>query len=362
METQPNATTFTQSRKSKKTPLQPVSFRAGSAGFATGLEQRNVEFEAVKDDCGDWLEKAIFAECKETWSAQDERNWQNDLIKCQASSNEAVFQRTIMMDFINRHHLENPLDYTCESQWSSECTIPQRNSTIASRMPKPKPDLAVAFKTKSILGSFQQADLRVYRSLMCPESSTRDKRDRAFHFLSIEAKKNSGQIGDAEAQDQNFNTASHALHNIYFFMKMAGQESLKLFYEKVRFFSVVATGRSFHVRVHRAVEVQDGRIVPSYPLGFVYDVLHECEGANYTRATAASIIRNISVEYGVKILRPILKEGMEKAWKTLKEQPGSLSIPGEGQVQRGLQEEAEVSRRQTRARSRLSQEQSILAS
>lgn len=311
METQPNATTFTQSRKSKKAQLQPVSFKAGSAGFASGLEQRNVEFEAVKDDCGDWLEKAILAKCKKTWSAQDERNWQNDLIKCQASLNEAVFQRTIMMDLINRHHLENALDYTCESQWSSECTIPQRNSTLASRIPKPRPDLAVAFKTKSILGSFKQADLQVYKSLMCPESSARDKRDRAFHFLSIEAKKNSGQIGDAEAQDQNFNTASHALHNIYFFMKMAGQEFLKLFYEKVRFFSVVATGRSFHVRVHRAVEVQEGRIVQSYPLGFMYDVLHECEGENYTRATAASIIRNISSNTESKFFN----RSSEKEWR-----------------------------------------------
>ena len=161
------------------------------------------------------------------------------------------------MSMINRHRLAENLDYTCESQWKCE-RMPQRGGEIASRMPKPKPDLAIAFKSESILESFQRNDLGDYIQTMCPEAHREGQGDRAFHFLSIEVKGAAGDVANCRAHRQNFNTATQALHNMFIFMRMAGNELLDAFFKKVRFYSVVATSRTFCVRVHRAVRVEKG--------------------------------------------------------------------------------------------------------
>lgn len=131
---------------------------------------------------------------------------------------EAVFQRTIMMDWIDRHQLADVPDYSCESHW--ECVgMPQRPLTIAGRIASPRLDLVVASKTESILGTFEQYDLGAYLQTMCPE----DKSDGAFHFLSIAVEGVTADIAKCKAHGQNFNTATQALHNILCsLMQMAG--------------------------------------------------------------------------------------------------------------------------------------------
>jgi hypothetical protein len=340
----------------------PKLLKAGSAEFVSGLAERNVRFRPEVDQDGGWLKDAIIPKSSQTCSAKDESNWKVDLLKCKVSD-EAIFQRTIMMELIDRHRLKDTLDYTCESKWTSQSTIPQRTSSLASRMPKPTPDLAVAFKAETILSDFKQNDLRIDRSVMCPESSKQVKRDRAFHFLSFEVKGASGEVENWTANEQNLNTATLALHNMYFFMRMAGEKELQDFYAKVRFFSVVATTKAFHVRVHRAIKIDEaeGRIEDDYPLGFVYDVLYSHEGGTYTRATAAGIVQNILTKYAVKILHPILKKAMDKAWPLYRAGLRQNGPRADSQLHSRLQQEAETHRHRERAQSRRSHEPSATA-
>lgn len=351
-EDMPSPSIVSSGRRSKAGgPAKPKPFDAGSKGFLMSLQGRNVEFDEVADESKEWIKQFILPEQNELSVTQDERHWELDLLKC-AASEEAVFQRTVMMDLIDRHQLGGTLDYTCESQW--QCArMPQRGGELANRMPKPKPDLAVAFISKPILPSFQQADLGDFRNTMCPENVKEGQYHRAFHFLSIEAKGASGDIANCKAHRQNFNTATQALHNMYFFMQKAGTEQLKGFFEKVRFYSVVATSKSFFVRVHRAVRVEKGQIEGGYPLGFLYDTVYIHDGAGYTKAKTTRIIKNILLEYGIGVLQPLLKETMELVWQKLQIQPEQESR--ESIEQQNAWTEAENHRSRRRAQSRHSQ-------
>ncbi len=124
-------------------------------------------------------------------------------------------------------------------------------------MLKPEPDLMIAFRVESLLSVFRQANLQIYRSVMYPESSKQVKRDGAFHFLSIEAKGASGEIENWTAHQQNFYTVTQALHNLYFFITLAGEEVVEHFYKKIRFFSVIVISKAFHVHVHRAIKTDE---------------------------------------------------------------------------------------------------------
>lgn len=332
----PSVATSEVRSKNQEKPKAPRCFELTSSNAVTVLAARNVDFDSVVDDDREWIKDKILPKSDESCSPEEEKNWGNDLAKCQISD-EAIFQRTIMMDLINRHQLAGTLDYTCESQWTCPSSMPEMNTELASRMPKPKPDLAVAFKAKSLMPFNQQKDLDKLRCIMCPESSKEVKRDRAFHFLSVEVKGASGPLANWVAHRQNFNTATQALHNIYVFMNLAGKEALNMFYEKVRFYSVVATGFSFHVRAHRAVELKEGRIEKNYPLGFEYDVIynHQSEGGGYTKAKATAIIRNILIEYGIKTLQPLLKTTMKNVWDSLQSEKNGLPDEAEEQRTRG---------------------------
>ena len=344
----PSIVTSRVTSKNQEKSKTPRCFELKNAKAVTVLAGRNVHFDRVRDKDREWIEDAILPRSDDSCSTKEEHNWENDLAKCQISD-EAITQRTIMMDLINRHQLADTLDYTCESQWTCPSSMPERDSELASRMPRPKPDLAVAFKAESLLPFYLQMDLERFRSIMCPESSQEVKRDRAFHFLSIEVKGASGALANWIAHRQNFNTATQALNNIYVFMNMAGDEALKTFYDRVRFYSVVATGWSFHVRAHRAIELKEGRIEKNYPLGFEYDVVynHQSEGG-YTKATATTIVRNILIEYGIKTLKPLLTLNMKKVLDKLQSEKIN-----------GLQYEAEKQRTRGRTASRQSRAASV---
>lgn len=330
------------------------TFAPGSRQFLSGLVARNIYLTSVADERKDWIKTKILSRLDEALDTDEQHYWEIDMAKCKLSD-EAVFQRTVMMHLIGRYQLAASLDYTCESQW--DCLrMPQRGGEAGLRMPMPKPDLAVAFRASALLDVCEQADLGDYRNIMCPEVFKEDTCDRAFHFLSIEAKGVSGETSNWKAHRQNHNTASQALHNIFFFMNMA--QELEAFYETVRFYSVVATSSTFHVRVHRAVNVDSGRIRSDYPLAFKYDVVVNC-GTDYTRATATRIIHNILVEYGLKTLLPLLERTVIKVREKLQAGPGGHDRGSELQE---AQKAAEEERGRQRAESRLDRETTPAAS
>ena len=285
---------------------RPRNIDSRNPAFHVALLERNVMPKAHTDPARSDIIKCILPDKETQLDDEEERKWAVDFAKCERS-NEPVFQRTIMMDIINRHGLAESLDWICESEWTCN-RMPRRMKPGAVEAAMPKPDLAVAFKTSSLINEFQMIDLGDFRSHMCPENFKLDKEDRAFHFFSIEAKDTKAASATEVAINQNFNTASQALHNIYLFMAKAGKQDI--FYEKVRFYSVVATSIGFRLRVHRATKLSKGRILPNYPLGFHFDEICSMTG-RYTKGKVVRIVENILVEYGIKILKRILEDTVE---------------------------------------------------
>lgn len=254
-----------------------------------------------------------------------EIRWQRDMSKCKVS-NEAIFQRTIMMDIIERDELGDKLDYMCEVQWVAD-RMPRRNKAV--KLAQPKPDLAVAFKTASILPA--GLDLTEIMSLgkltgnIFTEGMKKGEIDRSFYFLSIEVKGKGGHIGNNEAEYQNLNTAAQALHNIYLVMRKAKQE--EIFFNEVRFFSIVATAATFELRVHRPTRLREtAYIEPEYGAKYSFDEVLTI-GADYTKAMASTIVYNILFHYGVAKLFPILRRALDTVLKqnfgTLAEAPAT---------------------------------------
>ncbi|MCJ1393374.1 hypothetical protein MMC18_006247 [Xylographa bjoerkii] len=327
-------TSTNDSTLSKNGESKPRNIPASKTPFLTGLTHRGVVVSSEADDRKAWITDMVFKEHRREATEEEEKNWTTDLNKCR-TSDEAVFQRTIMMDVISRYDLEHTLDYICESPWQCE-RMPCRNGSLASRMAKPKPDLAVAFKCDSIVSPGYMPQLDDYQRYMCPESPKENKHTRAFHFFAMEVKGSQCTKDDYTGIRQNLNTASQALHNIYMFMEKAGE--VEKFLNDVRFFSVVGTFSGFQFRVHRAIRVPIGmRIDPkkAYPLGFRFDKLFETQD-NFSRAEISGIIRNILVEYGVKVLLPILKDAVKTTLDKLLEE--QLQPLGEKRQAEGLLE------------------------
>ena len=240
-------------------------------------------------------------------NASDDSCWQADMSRC-IRSNEAIFQRTIMMTILNRHELNDKLDYVCEEQWIA-IQMPPDDPLLKLSMPKP--DLAVAFKTESLIG--HQRNLRRLgpglQSHMCPEGFSPHQTERAFHFFSMEAKGKNSEIGNMPAEAQNLNAAAQALYHISkIFMET---DQLETFFKEVRFFSAVATTASFEVRIHRPIPLDPAVIVDNYPIGFAFDKVKEFTRP-YTRSEVLSIVHNILIKYGIEKLHPILLGTVKK--------------------------------------------------
>lgn len=300
--------------------------------FSSALLEHNIniksEHDAYEHEATKILSKKLpkdvgFA-VNETLATLQTR-WQKDMSKCM-SSNEALFQRTIMMEILERHELDEKLDYICETSWRTERRIPGRD--ISRKLSQPKPDLAVGFSTTSLLpeGATLASISRLgsLQSHVCAEGTGEGEVDRAFHFFSMEVKGKHGQLGNSEARLQNLNTAAQGLYNLYVVMKEAGMESE--FYNKVRFFSVVATTSGFEVRVHRAVKLMsDDYIRPDCGIRFAFDEIHQT-GSGYEKKTATTIVFNILLHYGVKTLHPLLQKAMKLV---LKKHPGMAFLSRE---------------------------------
>lgn len=310
----PSGAQSSQASKKSKDENKPRALKASDIGFLQGLRDRNVVFQGSVDT-NDSISAFILRESTSKTTEDEESNWRLDLQESQVAG-EATFQRTIMMEIINRHKLGDCLKYSCESLWICQ-PMPKKKSENFDRMAAPKPDLAVSFRTSAVIDELRRNRLSYLTQYISPESLKEDKIDRAFHFFSMEVKNAQTSSKDNIALRQNFNVASQALHNIYMVMRLAKMEDF--FFREVRFFSVTATCSGFHVRCHRAVRVDpDVWLEEDYPLGFHFEDIFSA-GEGYTRAKVTGTVHNIFFEYGIKTLLPKLQEAVMAAFKALQE-------------------------------------------
>lgn len=196
-----------------------------------------------------------------------------------------------------------------------------------SFLTQPKPDLAVCFRRQALIPDYLWNKMPyATKRLACYENVGEIAETRVFHFFTIEAKKALRSADDTVGKRQGLNNASQALHNMFEFFRDAGQQHEDIFFTKVRFFSVVASTEGLTIRIHRATrEPEDGLdqgfIIPEYPLRFEYRELYRFQKDNLDRTTVLKTFEQILIGYGVSELRHLLHDAakalMEKLEKDL---------------------------------------------
>ncbi|KAG8162690.1 hypothetical protein KVR01_007168 [Diaporthe batatas] len=259
----------------------------------------------------------------------DDKLWEKDLEKCQNQEQEAIFQRTIMLSMIDRYRLfyggkenQSSLEFAVETPWTC---LPM--PTHAERRGKrfltcPKPDLAVGFRREKLVETCDWESFpEETQKLICYEGINPPNQDRAFCFLTIEAKRGWTSVDDKVALNQCLNNASQALHNMFEIFKEAdreigegsrvkGDKYTKQFFERVRFFSVVAVAGAMKIRIHRACRLGEKEIGPKsdYPLKFAYSNYKVVQNEDFTRRqSVVEELTNILHNYGVNELEGLLK-------------------------------------------------------
>ncbi|EXJ69357.1 uncharacterized protein A1O5_07393 [Cladophialophora psammophila CBS 110553] len=247
--------------------------------------------------------------------------WALDQAKIDQGSNEALFQRTLMMNLIGRHlfiynrQSVKPccLDFSVEELWTCPPMPTRSYNQGRNFLTQPKPDLAVCFRREAAIPDRLWNSIPMATKILaCYESFNLIGHDRIFHFLTIEAKKEKTSTNDDVGRLQSLNNASQALHNMFEFFRDAGHEDT--FFAKVRFFSAVASTEGVWIRIHRATrEPEDGSdqgfILPKrkdYPLRFEFRNFAHVIRAEFERATVLEIFEKILVGYGVGILRDLI--------------------------------------------------------
>lgn len=313
-----------------------------SSEFEKTLEEdRNVLLEETKYQDPEWAylnNYQIDRDADEASIANFlDKLWLADLRFCK-NQQEAIFQRTVMMNMINRHQLifpdskilselsGSPLMFSVEAPW--DCppmpTARFKRLPISLKLDKSngeskiyttaaRPDLCVSFRTSKIIGPDLWKKLPPQtQHLVCYEGITENKRDRAFGFFFVEAKKSRAEPDDKVALNQVLNNASQALHNIHEFFKEA--KETPAFFKHVRVFSATASEKGAIIRVHRAVELPTdtelcfNRVVKDYPLQFEYQTYKSFRGENFNRFEVVEAFERIIRGYGEKQLLVLLQQ------------------------------------------------------
>lgn len=265
-----------------------------------------------------------------------EKLWILDQARINQGSNEALFQRTLMMNLIGRHlfiyhgtHVDQPcLDLSVEEPWTCPPMPTRAYIQHVKFLTQPKPDLAVCFHREAIVPTNLWNSIPdATQNLACYEGVKLASGERIFHFLTVEAKKEKTSTDDNVGRLQSLNNASQALHNMFEFFKEAGDQAT--FFAKVRFFSAVASTEGIHVRIHRATrEPEDGSgmglIMPNrkdYPLRFEYRNFAHIDKAGFTRPTILEIFEKILIGYGVGILRGLIRNAAQAIVEKLENDP-----------------------------------------
>ena len=313
--------------------------------FKKGLMQRNVETDPSELDdlrseeiqsfnAGGFLMET--AEQKQFC----EHLWLRDKAKLSPNSSEAIFQRTLMVSLIARHCLiyekevngEQLLDFSAEELWTC---LPMPSRALWNAGPgldvyeklltQPKPDLAVCFQRKAVIKHDLWKSLpEATKELACFENQNSGM-SRIFHFLAVEAKNATTSLEDPKALYQSLNNASQALNNFYEFFQDAGPTHRQIFFDKIRFFSVVANTQGILIRIHRAIEIpQDARHFqlvmpdrPEYRLNFEYKEFARLTGEDgFTRERVMEVFRKM-LKYAVDELSTWISAAAEDLLKNL---------------------------------------------
>lgn len=314
--------------------------------FEEGLAQRNVETDPCEsidprsDEIASFSLKDFLRETAEQ-KQFSEHLWLRDKAKLRPNSNEAIFQRTLMINLIARHFLiyekevngEQLLDFSAEEPWTC---LPMPSRALCDAGPgldrneklltQPVPDLAVCFTRKAVIADSLWISLpKATKELACFENQNKGK-EQVFHFLAVEAKNALTSLTHTKALNQSLNNASQALNNFYEFFQDAGPIHKQNFFDKIRFFSVVASSQGILIRIHRAVEIpqEASRYAlvmpdrPEYRLNFKYREWARLEGDGFTRERVIEEFRKM-FRYAVDELSVLISAAAKDLMKMLNE-------------------------------------------
>lgn len=315
--------------------------------FLSGLHNRNVlsnpsiHLDPGKEEIQSISLEGYLQETQEQ-EISHEKLWNSDKAKCTPDSSEALYQRTLMIDLIARHFLiyqfdsskDQIFDFSVEEPWG--ClpmpsrllwAIPKGQRSEAKFLTQPKPDLAVCFKREAVISDRMWKTLpEPTKGLACFENSSSNA-SRVFHFLAVEAKKAMLDLDSPQALHQCLNNASQALHNMFEFFRDAGPEHEQVFYDQVRFFSVVANRKGIIVRIHRALRKPDDaspwELVmpdrPDYRLEFEFREFQRIGDADeFSRNKVLEVVKKI-LKYATDDLFKMINAAASKLVQNLEE-------------------------------------------
>ncbi|CAF9942914.1 MAG: hypothetical protein ALECFALPRED_010219 [Alectoria fallacina] len=324
--------------------------RAETMQFLSGLHNRNVlsdpssHLDPRKEEIQSIPLEGYLQETQEQETSHEEL-WKSDKAKCTPDSSEALYQRTLMINLITRHCLiyqldsskQQIFDFSVEEPWG--ClpmpsrllwAIPKNQKSEAKFLTQPKPDLAVCFKREAVISDRMWKTLpEPTKGLACFENSS-SSASRIFHFLAVEAKKAMLDLDSPQALHQCLNNASQALHNMFEFFRDAGPEHEQVFYNKVRFFSVVANRKGIIVRIHRAIRKPDDagpwELVmpdrPDYRLEFEFREFQRISDADeFSRKKVLEVVKKI-LKYATDDLLKMINAAASKLVQNLEKDLG----------------------------------------
>jgi hypothetical protein len=175
----------------------------------------------------------------------------------------------------------------------------------------------VSFRRSSVIPDSLWYNMpKATRRLACYEKVNEIGGTRVFPFFTVEAKKAVISTGDTIGKLQSLNNASQALHNMFEFFRDAGPTHEENFYDKVRFFSVVASTEGLTIRIHRATrDPADGSgpglIIwdrPEYPLIFEHQEFCKFQRDGFDRQPVLEMLERILLGYGANELHSLLKD------------------------------------------------------
>ncbi|KAI9846228.1 MAG: hypothetical protein M1837_004217 [Sclerophora amabilis] len=254
---------------------------------------------------------------------KDEAQWQANWSAFKSSRN-AVSQMAVFVSLIDQLQIDTRVTKRYGMPW--ECAqMPSSNEN--SRLPRPSPTLAFSFNVETFLPEgcdLARKQLEKWQGHLCPAGMQDDDNTDAFHFFSAEFHKAGSAVTSQEARNQILNTAAQGLHNIYVFMRLAGEESI--FFEKVRFYSAVATQSGFDIRVHFPIKLEAAdRDDPDYSVAFSFEHFALPTSPN-TLAQVSSIFHGIVVRYGIDQLQPMLKNTLKTVLEMKKGGPPAQTL------------------------------------
>ena len=318
--------------------------------FLSGLHNRNVlsdpstKLDPREEEIQSISLEGYLQETQEQETSHEEL-WKSDKAKCTPDSSEALYQRTLMINLIARHFLiyqfdsskEQIFDFSVEEPWG--ClpmpsrllwAIPKGQKSEAKFLTQPKPDLAVCFKREAVISDRMWKTLpEPTKGLACFENGSSNA-SRVFHFLAVEAKKAMLDLDSPQALHQCLNNASQALHNMFEFFRDAGPGHEQVFYNKVRFFSVVANRKGIIVRIHRAIRKPDDaspwELVmpdrPDYRLEFEFREFQRIDDADeFSRKKVLEVVKKI-LKYATDDLSKMINAAASKLVQNLEKDLG----------------------------------------